>query len=331
MPFQYQLKLANLGPSLSQFAQEEQAQCVAIPIAIPPILHAIALAGKMVNQKIKAEIFAKRMDARGTFNVSGDEQKELDIVAHNSFVGVLRNVVEVCAIISEEMAKVELNIQGGEYIVALDPLDGSDNVSVNIPMGTIFAVYRRNSLPVDPIQPADILQPGKQQIAAGYILYSLCMMLVYATVHGVHGFTYEPVMDDFFLTHPAMQFPKQGKTYAINDSYQDSFPSYVQRYVQYCRSQQLGARYTGALVADFHRHLLQGGIYLYPPNVKSSAGKLRLMFECNALAFIAEQAGGMASNGKQAVLHIVPTMIHQCIPFYTGNKHMVRDLLAFAS
>lgn len=331
-PPQTNSTLASLPPALDQFIKEEQAQYPTIAAAIPAILHAIAWAGQVINKAISKGSLAGVVGSQGTFNASGDEQQKLDVIAHNSFVRTLEATAAVCAIISEEAKDVvALASKAGEYILALDPIDGSANVQVNAPSGTIFSIYQRISPSPGPVQQADVLQPGSRQIAAGYILYSTSTILVYTTTHGVHGFTYEPAMDAFFLTHQAIKLPQAGPTYAINDSHQHSFPEYVQRYVQHCRSQGLTARYTGALVADFHRHLLQGGIYLYPPTPKNPTGKLRLMFECNALAFIAEQAGGMASNGAQPILHLVPKTIHQRTPLYMGSIAMVKSLLSLAS
>ena len=322
---------ANLGPSLDQFTKEEQARFPSIPVAIYLILRAIALASKVINQEVNRGGLGGIIDSQGTFNASGDEQQKLDVIAHNCFIRTLETTGQVCAIISEEEEGiVALASKAGKYIVAFDPLDGSANIQVNAPIGTIFSIYQRISPPEEPIRQEDVLQPGSRQIAAGYILYSTATMLVYGAGHGVHGFTYEPAIDEFFLTHQAIKLPPDGKTYSINDGYWGSFPSYVQHYIQYCRSHGFAARYTGALVADFHRHLIQGGIYLYPPTQKMPAGKLRLMFECNTLAFMAEQAGGLASDGKQSILHIEPSTIHQRVPLYIGSMSMVKSLMTLA-
>jgi fructose-1,6-bisphosphatase I len=321
--------LPDLRPSLDQFLQEEQQQFPDYPEALPRILHAMAEAGKVVNDVVRRLDLVDVIGSQGTHNFSGDEQQKLDMMAHHCFVRRLVATEEVCAVISEEEADILVcPNSGSDYIVALDPLDGSPNIDVNAAIGTIFSVYQRRSTPSMPVHQEDVLQEGSKQLAAGYILYGTSTMLVYTACHGVHAFTYEPSRSEFFLVYQAMQIPKDGRSYAINDGHFNTFPSYVQRYIQQCRRNSYAMRYMGALVADFHRHLIQGGIYLYPPTRKNPEGKLRLMLECNALALIAEQAGGAASNGQQAILAIQPKAIHQRVPLYIGSTNMVQKLLA---
>jgi fructose-1,6-bisphosphatase I len=320
-----------LGPPLAQFLREEQRQFSDISEALPRILHAIVSAGKTVNNVVRKLDLAGIVGSQGSYNLSGDEQQNLDMLAHHYFVHELAATGEVCGVISEEAVGImAFTNSRGNYVVALDPLDGSPNIDANAAIGTIFSVYQRRSSQTMPVQPDDVLQAGSRQLAAGYILYGTSTMLVYTARHGVHGFTYHPAMGQFFLAHQAMQMPKIGKSYAINDGYFDTFPSYVQHYIQQCRRNGYTARYMGALVADFHRHLIRGGIYLYPSTPKNPVGKLGLMLECNALALIAEQAGGMASNGQQAILAIQPETIHQRVPLYIGSTNMVQSLLAAA-
>ncbi len=321
--------IPDLGPSLDQFLQEEQQQFPYLPKALPRILHAIAAAGKAVNEVVRRLDLVGMIGSQETYNPSGDTQQKLDMMAHNCFMRMLAATGEVCAVISEEEKDIiEFTKNRGDYIIALDPLDGSPNIDVNAAIGTIFSVYQRHSTQSTPVQQKDVLQEGSKQLAAGYILYGTSTMFVYTACHGVHGFTYEPSVSTFFLVHKAMKMPEDGQTYAINDGHFNTFPSYVQCYVQQCRRNNRVARYMGALVADFHRHLVQGGIYLYPPTLKNPEGKLRLMLECNALALIAEQAGGTASNGQQAILTIQPEAIHQRVPLYIGSMNMVQSLLA---
>jgi fructose-1,6-bisphosphatase I len=230
---------------------------------------------------------------------------------------------EACAIISEESESyLDLN-NDGKYVIAIDPLDGSSNIDVNVSIGTIFSIYRRKSKPGTSIQDEDILQKGSEQVAAGYILYGSSTMLVYTTGHGVNGFTYEPTLGEYFLSHPDLNQPADGKIFSINEGSYNSFAQPVKDYLKHCKEKNFTGRYIGSLVADFHRNLLKGGIYIYPATSKDPHGKLRLMYECNALAYIAEQAGGKASDGKQRVLDIQPTSLHQRTPFYVGSKHMV--------
>jgi fructose-1,6-bisphosphatase I len=321
--------MPDLGPSLAQFLREEQKQFSDISEVLPRILSAIATASKMVNEVVRKLDLVDMMGSQGTCNVSGDAQKKIDVMAHDCFVGVLAATEEVCAVMSEEAEHIiTFTNNCGNYIIALDPLDGSSNIDINAPIGTIFSVYQRRSPQYMPVQQDDVLQEGKRQLAAGYILYGTSTMFVYTACHGVHGFTYEPAMNAFFLTHQGMQMPQNGTSYAINDGYFNTFPSYVQHYIQQCRRDGYAARYMGALVADFHRHLIQGGIYLYPPTYKNPGGRLRLILECNALACVATQAGGAASNGQEAILAIQPQAIHQRVPLYIGSKNMIQALLA---
>jgi fructose-1,6-bisphosphatase I len=316
-------------PYLKEFMQAEAVRFPTMPTAVYKIIQAMAMASKVLIQAIKSsrpkDLLEEGLLCR---NASGDMQHLLDRIAHNCFLETLTNTGLVGAMISEEaVGSIPIENGAGEYIVSLDPLDGSANIPINAPVGTIFSIYQRLSSPDKPIQESDVLQPGSQQIAAGYLLYSTTTMLVYGTQYGVHGFTYEPAADEFLLTHQALKFPQDGVSYAVNDGYFHSFPRPISNFIKQCRKQGLGSRYSGALVADFHRHLLQGGVYLYPSTPNKPTGKLRLMFECNPLAFLAEKAGGLASDGSQSVLCIQPHYIHQCIPFYIGSANMVQSLL----
>ena len=326
---QYKLIMPHPRPSLPQFLKEEQQQYTELSEELLSILEAISSAGKTVQEIVRKLDLLDILGSQGTYNSSGEEQQKLDIFAHNAFVESLAATGAVCAMTSEEEEDIiAFTNSTGNYVVAIDPLDGSPNIGVNAPIGTIFAVYRRRSLQESPVQEADVLQTGQHQLAAGYVLYGTSTMFVYTLGHGVHGFTYDAGLEEFLLAHQRMQMPQDGKSYAINDGYFEAFPDYVQHYIQQCRQQGYTARYMGALVADFHRHLMQGGIYLYPPTHKNPNGKLRLTLECNALAFIASQAGGAASNGQQSILGIQPQAIHQRVPFYIGSKNMVQSLLA---
>ena len=323
--------MPDLGPSLAQFLREEQQQFSDIPEALPRILRAVAAASKMVNEVVRKLGLVGMMGGQGTRNFSGDAQQKLDVMAHDCFVRMLAATAEVCAVVSEEAENIiTFTNNSGNYIIALDPLDGSSNIDVNAAIGTIFSVYQRRSPQYMPVQQEDVLQEGKKQLAAGYILYGTSTMFVYTACHGVHGFTYEPAMSAFFLTHQGIKMPQNGTSYAINDGYFNTFPSYVQRYIRQCRRDGYAARYMGALVADFHRHMIQGGIYLYPPTYRNPEGRLRLILEFNALACIAQQAGGTASNGQQAILAIQPQAIHQRVPLYIGSANMIQALLAEA-
>jgi fructose-1,6-bisphosphatase I len=312
---------------LEQFIEREAARFSDVPADVYTIIYGLASASKKLLHTLTSSEARKMAQNILLYNASGDVQHQLDIQAHACFLDALKNTEIVGGVMSEEATEVvDIADNKGEYMVAIDPLDGSANIAVNAPSGTIFSIYRRLSGLNQPIQKEDGLQPGIQQVAAGYMLYSTCTTLVYGTADGVHGFTYEPSIGAFLLTHQAMRFPEKSKSYAVNEGYFNSFSLPIQRYIEICRQQGLVGRYSGTLVADFHRHLLQGGIYLYPSTKNKPHGKLRLMFECNPLAFLAVQAGGWASDGNQSVLTIQPQGIHQCIPFYIGNKGLVERL-----
>jgi fructose-1,6-bisphosphatase I len=244
----------------------------------------------------------------------------------------------VCGVASEEnddfIAFDNEVSNEGKYVVLIDPLDGSSNIDVNVSIGTIFSVYRRVTPIGTPVQLEDFLQPGNRQVAAGYVVYGSSTMLVYTTGNGVNGFTYDPGIGVFFLSHPAMKMPKNGKIYSMNEGNIFQCEKGVQDYVRYCQEDDAAsgrpysARYIGSLVADFHRNLMKGGIYMYPSTTKSSNGKLRLLYECNPLAFLAEQAEGKATDGNQRIMDIVPTQLHQRVPYFVGSAHMIDQLMA---
>ena len=291
------------------------------------MLRDIALAAKIVNRETNRAGLANIGGAFGQTNVQGEEQQKLDVIANIRFMRALSKGGEVCAIVSEEEdAVVDLQNNSGKYVVAIDPLDGSSNIDVNISIGTIFSIYRRKSPVGSPILLEDIMQPGSEQVAAGYVLYGSSTMLVYTTGFGVNGFTYENSLGEFFLSHPDIQAPKSGTIYSINEGLQLEWEKGIADFVQSCKEMKMQSRYIGSLVADFHRNLLKGGIYLYPSTLKNPSGKLRLMYEANALAFIIEQAGGKASDGKQRILDIQPKNLHQRTPLIIGSVELVEQV-----
>lgn len=318
-----------IGTALDRFIKNNQDQFQYASGELSQLLRDIALASKVVNREINKAGLIDIMGALGSQNSAGDQQQKLDVLANIRFTRALTKGGEAAALISEETESfVDLN-NDGNYIIAIDPLDGSSNIDVNVSIGTIFSIYRRKSKEGTPIQDEDILQTGDEQVAAGYILYGSSTMLVYTTGHGVNGFTYEPSLGEYVLSHPDMKMPVDGKIFSINEGSANSFPASVTQYVQYCKDKNYTARYIGSLVADFHRNLLKGGIYIYPATAKDPQGKLRLMYECNALAFIAEQAGGKASNGKGRILEIKPKDLHQRTPFFVGSVKMVEKAESF--
>lgn len=318
-----------IGSALDRFIKNNQDQFQYASGELSQLLRDIALASKVVNREVNKAGLIDIMGPMGTMNTGGEKQQKLDVLANIRFSRALMKGGEVCALISEENESyVDLNNQG-KYVIAIDPLDGSSNIDVNVSIGTIFSVYRRKSPQGTPIQKEDILQKGIEQVAAGYVLYGSSTMLVYTTGHGVNGFTYEPSLGEYFLSHPNMQMPEEGKVYSINEGSANSFSAPVKNYVQYCKDNNYTARYIGSLVADFHRNLLKGGIYIYPSTKKDIHGKLRLMYECNALALIAEQAGGRATSGQCRIMEIQPTDLHQRTPFYVGSRKMVERAESF--
>jgi fructose-1,6-bisphosphatase I len=287
------------------------------------LLRDIALASKVVNREVSKAGLIDLAGAQGTSNSGGEQQQKLDVLANIRFTRALAKGGEVCAIISEESESyVDLN-NYGKYVIAIDPLDGSSNIDVNVSIGTIFSVYRRKSKVGSAIKNEDILQKGTEQVASGYVLYGSSTMLVYTTGFGVNGFTYDSSLGEYFLSHPQMRIPTDGQIYSVNEGLSNGFSDGVKKYLELCKKRNYTARYIGSLVADFHRNLLKGGIYIYPATAKTPKGKLRLMYECNALAFIAEQAGGIATDGVKRILQLTPKSLHERTPFFVGSANMV--------
>lgn len=318
-----------IGTTLDRFIKKKQEEFQYATGELSQLLRDIALAGKVVNREINKAGLINIVGPVGKENVQGEEQQKLDVLANIRFSRALTKGGEACAVISEESEEImDLN-NNGKYVIAIDPLDGSSNIDVNVSIGTIFSVFRRISPVGSPISTEDVLQPGIDQVAAGYILYGSSTMLVYTTGHGVNGFTYEPSLGEYFLSHPDMKIPEDGNIYSINEGSMNSFPKEVRNYIDYCKDQNYSGRYIGSLVADFHRNLLKGGIYIYPSTAKNPDGKLRLMYECNALAFIVEQAGGSATSGTKRILEIQPKELHQRVPYFVGSKNMVKKAGSF--
>ena len=319
----------SIGSALDRFIKNNQTQFQYASGELSQLLRDIALASKVVNREVNKAGLIDIMGPMGTQNLGGDHQQKLDVLANIRFTRALAKGGEVCALISEESESfVDLN-NDGKYVIAIDPLDGSSNIDVNVSIGTIFSIYRRKTKPGTPIQSTDILQKGSEQVAAGYVLYGSSTMLVYTTGHGVNGFTYEPSLGEYFLSHPDLKMPADGRIYSINEELSNAFSKPVIDYIQYCKSENYTGRYIGSLVADFHRNMLKGGIYIYPATTKETNGKLRLMYECNALAFLAEQADGMATDGKRRILDIEIKDLHQRTAFYVGSKKMVEQSMSF--
>ncbi|OZI08402.1 fructose-bisphosphatase class I [Siphonobacter sp. BAB-5385] len=315
-----------VGVTLDRFIKRNQE---AFPFAtgeLSQLLRDIALAAKIVNREINKAGLVDVTGALGTSNIQGEAQQKLDMIAHIRFMRALRNGGEVAGIVSEEEENIVFTGNDeAKYVVAIDPLDGSSNIDVNVSIGTIFSIYRRLSPQGTKVNTNDFLQGGEAQVAAGYVLYGSSTVLVYTTGHGVNGFTYESSLGEFFLSYPTIQIPEDGNLYSINDGNMPDFPEAILRYIDVCRSRRYSARYIGSLVGDFHRNLLKGGIYFYPPTRKTPQGKLRLLYECYPLAFIVEQAGGMATDGKQRLLEVEIRNLHQRSSLCIGSSNMVKE------
>jgi fructose-1,6-bisphosphatase I len=317
--------------TLDRFVRNNQSHFQYDCSELSQLLGDIVLAAKIVNREISKAGLVDIFGLTGGTNTSGEQQYKLDILANASFEHTLRNGGQVCALLSEEAESFIGLSENGNYVAAIDPIDGSSNIDFGISIGTIFSIYKRTTPVGTPIFVSDILQKGSRQLAAGYVLYGSSNILVYTSGHGVNGFTFEPGLGEYLLSHPDIKTPKRGSVYSINEGLSNLFPAPVKTYLEDCKGELYTARYTGSLVADFHRNLLKGGIYLYPGMSTSAQGKLRLMFECNALAFVAEQAGGLAVNDNSRILDIEPQTLHQRTSLYVGSSSMVDKLVSYLS
>jgi len=323
--------------SLSQFIADQQSKHKEATGDLSKIFRDIKFAAKIVNRDVRKAGLVDILGAFGTVNVQGEEVKKLDMLANEEFKSSLTLGGDCCAIISEEEEDIHhiettLNVNS-KYIIAMDPLDGSSNIDVNASIGTIFSVFEVLITVKGPVTMDDVLQKGVNQVAAGYIIYGSSTMMVFTTGNGVNAFTLDASIGDFCLSHPDIKIPKDGNIYSINDGIYDRMEPGVQHYVDYCRNsttkETYSARYIGSMVADFHRNMLKGGIFMYPSTTDAPNGKLRLMFESNPMAFITEQAGGKATTGHVRILEIQPTEIHQRNPVFMGSTHMVEKVEEF--
>ena len=324
--------------TLGEFIINKQSEFKYSSGELSRLINSIRLAGKIVNHEVNKAGLVDILGAAGEENIQVEDQQKLDVYANEVFINTLVNREIVCGIASEEEDDF-ISIQGNnnknenKYVVLIDPLDGSSNIDVNVSVGTIFSIYRRITPDGTPVTIDDFLQPGKQQVAAGYIVYGTSTMIVYSTGHGVNGFTLNPAIGTYYLSHPNMKFPEKGNIYSVNEGNYVHFPEGVKKYIKYCQEEEgerpYTSRYIGSLVSDFHRNIIKGGIYFYPSTSKNPDGKLRLLYECNPMAFLAERAGGKASNGFNRILDIKPSELHQRVPFFCGNKDMVDKLEGF--
>ncbi|HVZ48662.1 MAG TPA: class 1 fructose-bisphosphatase [Gemmatimonadaceae bacterium] len=313
--------------TIERFIIEQERRYPHATGALSGILYDLALAAKMIANKVRAAGLADVLGSVGVQNVQGEIQQKLDVIANETIVKAMDHGGRLCGMASEEVDDIIPIPEGfrtGDYFLLFDPLDGSSNIDVNVPVGTIFSVVARrsagNGATLD-----DALQPGTEQVAAGYVIYGSSTMLVYSTGKGVHGFTLDPLLGEFLLSHPDIRIPEHGKFLSVNAAYEQHWDEPVRALMRRYRGldgkrEAMNVRYVGSMVADFHRNLLAGGLFAYPANAKSPHGKLRLLYECNPLAFICEQAGGAAIDGTRRVLEVVPASLHQRTPIYVGSK-----------
>ena len=324
--------MGKQNQTLGEFIIENQGEFKYSSGELSRLINSIRLAAKVVNHEVNKAGLVDILGTAGETNVQGEDQQKLDVYANEIFIKTLTNREIVCGIASEEEDDF-ITITGrnkkndNKYVVLIDPLDGSSNIDVNVSVGTIFSIYRRITPTGTPVTIDDFLQPGKNQVAAGYIVYGTSTMIVYSTGHGVNGFTLNPAIGTYYLSHPNMKHPEDGNIYSVNEGNYIHFPQGVKDYIKYCQKEEenrpYSARYIGSLVSDFHRNMIKGGIYIYPNTSKDPEGKLRLLYECNPMAYLAEHAGGKASNGFERILEIQPTTLHQRVPFFCGSKNMV--------
>ncbi len=330
--------MAHKKQTLGEFIIENQASFKYSSGELSSLINSIRLAAKVVNHEVNKAGLVDIIGAAGDTNIQGEDQQKLDVYANSKFIQTLTNRNIVCGIASEEEDNfISINSQDenhqNKYIVLIDPLDGSSNIDVNVSVGTIFSIYRRITPVGTPVTLKDFLQKGNQQVAAGYVVYGTSTMLVYTTGDGVNGFTLNPAIGSFYLSHPDMEFPEDGNIYSVNEGNYFDFPQGIKNYIKYCQQEEgdrpYTSRYIGSLVSDFHRNMIKGGIYLYPRGSKNPNGKLRLLYECNPMAYLAEQANGKANDGFTRIMDIEPTELHQRVPFICGSKNMVEKCEEF--
>jgi fructose-1,6-bisphosphatase I len=326
--------------TLGQFIIEKQADFPYAKGELSRLLRDIGIAAKIVNREVNKAGLVDILGEAGTTNIQGEDQKKLDVFANTQFIAALTIGGECCIVATEEeeeFVPIDSPVsKNAKYIVCIDPLDGSSNIDSNVSVGTIFSIYRRKS--VDGMATLqDVLQKGTDQVAAGYVIYGSSTMLVYTTGKGVNGFTLDPSIGEFCLSHPDLKSPANGNTYSINEGFYASFPAGVKQYIKYCQVEDAASnrpytsRYIGSMVADIHRNLIKGGIYVYPTTAAFPNGKLRLLYECNPLAFIIEQAGGKASDGFRRILDIEPKALHERVAVFIGSSEMVTMAEGFMS
>ncbi len=319
--------------TLDEFTIQETRKFPNATGELSAILRDIGIACKIINQQVLKAGLVDILGAKGSTNVQGEEQMKLDVFADDALISVLQNSADCAGIASEEndnfIAFDDEYSVNSKYVVLFDPLDGSSNIDVNASIGTIFSIYKRVSPLGSPCTAEDFLQPGNKLMAAGYVIYGSSTMLVYATKLGVNGFTLEPSIGEFCLSHKNLKCSEDGKIYSINQGNSCKYDDKMKGYLDYCMEEDKDTkrpyshRYIGSMVADMHRTLIKGGIFMYPADKKNANGKLRLQYECNPMSFLMEAAGGVATTGKERILDIEPSELHQRVPIFIGSKNMV--------
>jgi fructose-1,6-bisphosphatase I len=329
--------MGSKNQTVGEFIFENQDSFKYTSGELSRLINSIRLAAKVVNHEVNKAGLVDIVGGVGDKNIQGEEQQKLDIYANDKFIQTLSNRNIVCGIASEEDSFITINSQDennqNKYVVLIDPLDGSSNIDVNVSVGPIFSIYRRVTPIGTPVKLQDFLQKGSEQVAAGYVVYGTSTMLVYTTGDGVNGFTLNPAIGTFYLSHPNMTFPEDGTIYSVNEGNYMDFPLGIKKYIKYCQEEEdnrpYTSRYIGSLVSDFHRNMIKGGVYMYPKGSRNPNGKLRLLYECNPMAFLAEQANGKSSDGHTRTLDVTPTELHQRVPFICGSKNMVAKVEEF--
>ena len=330
--------MLNKNQTLGEFIIKNQTSFKYSSGELSSLINSIRLAAKVVNHEVNKAGLVDIIGSTGEQNIQSEKQQKLDVYANEKFINTLINRNIVCGIASEEeetFISINSNDKNNQnkYVVLIDPLDGSSNIDVNVSVGTIFSIYRRKSKIGAEVSIDDFLQSGRFQVAAGYIISGTSTMLFYTTGKGVNGFTLNPAIGTFYHSHSNVQIPKNGNIYSINEGNYLQFPDYVKKYIKFCQEEEderpFTSRYIGSLVSDFHRNMIKGGIFLYPQTAKNPNGKLRLLYECNPIAFICEQAGGLAINGEKNILDIEPKELHERTPFYCGSEKMIQQFQKF--
>jgi fructose-1,6-bisphosphatase I len=330
--------MATSFMTIARHIIEEQSKYPGATGELSKLLHDLSLAAKVISLEVNKAGLVDIIGFTGENNVHGEQVKKLDMLAHDMLIKAMDHGGHLCVMASEEeedIIQIPKKFNIGKYVLLFDPLDGSSNIDANISIGTIFSIYRRISPDGTPGTMEDCLQPGIKQVVAGYIVYGSSTMLVYTAGAGVHGFTLDPAFGEFLLSHSNIQTPKKSKIYSINEGNYLYWHPGLKKYIKYLQEEDkatnrpFSSRYIGSMVADIHRNLLYGGIFMYPADSRNPNGKLRLQYECNPMAFIVEQAGGRATNGKKRIMEIQPEKLHQRVPIFIGSEEDVKMVEKF--